>query len=133
MEYVGPCYNYKNWMSIVQYRRSMHMYALSANYLQWKENDQSKRLAVYIDGKQKETGNMEDFINSKHPRSTNKRPYYIFEACEGNHVFVSVIKSISLGEELLIDYKLNHIYTKKFSIMGLVSTIYVKFKLITSN
>ena len=46
VRYVGPCYNYKNWMRIVQYKKSMHRYALSANYLQWKENDQSKRLAV---------------------------------------------------------------------------------------
>ena len=111
----------------------MCRYALSANYLQWKENDQSKRLFVYIDGRPKEIGNIVGFINSMHPGSTNKRPSCIFEVGEGNHVFVCVIKWISLGEELLIDYNLSHIYTKKVTIMGLVSTIYVKFKLINSN
>ena len=91
----------------------MHRYALSANYLQCKVNDKSKRLIVYIDGRPKETGNIAGFINSMHLGSTNKRPNFIFEVREGNHVFVCAIKSISLGEELLIDYNLNHIDTKK--------------------
>ena len=111
----------------------MCRYALSTNYLQWKENDQSKRLVVYIDGRPKEIGNIVGFINSTCSRSTNKQPNCIFEACEGNRVFVCAIKSISLGENLLIDYNLNRINTKKVNIMGLVSTIYVIFKLITSN
>ena len=45
--------------------------------------------------------------------STNKLMNCIFEAREGNHVFVCVIKSISTGEELLIDYNLNCVDTKK--------------------
>ena len=111
----------------------MCRYALSTNYLQWKENDHSKRLDVYIDGRPKEIGNIANFINSTCPRSTNKKLNCIFKAREGNHAFVCAMKSISLGEEFLIDYNLNHIDTKKVTIMGLVSTIYVKFKLNTSN
>ena len=88
---------------------------------------------MHIDGRPKEIWKIVGFINSTCPGSTNKWPNCIFEACEGNHVFVCAIKSISLGEELLIDYNLNHIDTKKVTIMGLVSTIYVKCKLITSN
>ena len=72
MEYVGPCYNCNNWMWIVQYIKSMHRYALSTNYLQWKENYQSKRLVVYIDGRPKAIGNIVGFINSTHLGSTNK-------------------------------------------------------------
>lgn len=53
MEYVGPCYNFKNWMCIVQYNKSMCRYALLVNYIQCKENDQSKRLSMYIDGRPK--------------------------------------------------------------------------------
>ena len=98
-----------------------------------KENYQSKRLVVYIDGRIKVIGNIVGFINSTCPGSTNKWPNCIFEAHEGNHVFVCAIKSISLAKESLLDYNLNHIDTNKVTIMGLVSTIYVKFKLITSN
>ena len=79
-------------MQIVQNKKSTRRYALLANYLQWKENDQSKRLVVYIDGRPKATGNIAGFINSMCPGSTNKRHNSIFEACEGNHVFVCAIK-----------------------------------------
>ncbi len=64
MEYVGPCYNYNNWMWIVQYKKSMHRYAFSPNYIQCKENDQSKRPTMYIDGRPKAIGNITGFINS---------------------------------------------------------------------
>ena len=50
----------------------MHKYALSTNYLQWKENDQSKRLVVHIDEWPKATWNIASFINSMHLGSTNK-------------------------------------------------------------
>ena len=111
----------------------MCRYELSENYLQWEENDQSKRLAMWIDGRPKETGNIVGFINSMHPGLTNKWCNCIFKTHEGNHVFVCAKKSLILGEELLIDYDLNHIDKNNVSIMGFVSTIYVIFKLITSN
>lgn len=62
--------------------------------------------------------------------STNKRTNFIFEARKGNCVFVCVIKSISVGEKLLIDYDLNHVDTKKITIRESVS---ITFKLIASN
>jgi hypothetical protein len=43
--------------------------------------------------------------------TTNKNPNWIFEGHEGNCVFVCAIKSIVVGEELLIDYNLNRIDT----------------------
>ena len=79
---------------------------------------------MYIDGRPKATGNIASFINSTRPSSTSKQPNCIFEASEGNEVFVCAIKSISAGEELLIDYHLNRIDTKKVTIMRVVSTIY---------
>ena len=63
------------------------------------------------------------FINSTRPGSTIKQPNCIFEAHEGNCVFICVIKSIRAGEELLIDYNLNRIDTNKATIMGVVHTI----------
>lgn len=45
--------------------------------------------------------------------STKKQPNCIFEVREGNHIFVCAIKSIRGGEEISIDYNLNHIDTKK--------------------
>ena len=102
----------------------MRRYALSTNYIEWKENDQSKKIAMYIDGRPKATGNIVGFINSTRPSSTSKQPNCIFEAHEGNEVFVCAIKSISAREEPLIDYHLNYIDTNKVTSMRVVSTIY---------
>ena len=111
MEYVGPCYNYKDWMRLVQYTRSMRRYRLSANYLEFKNNNQSKGVSMYIDGRPKASGNIVGFINNTQPGSTNKEPNFIFEGREGNRVFIYAIKSIASGEELLISYNLNRIDT----------------------
>jgi hypothetical protein len=119
MEYVGPCYNYRDWMWLVQYTCSMRRYRVSANYLQLKDNNQNKGASMYIDGRPKASGNIAGFINSTQPRSTNKQPNCIFEGREGNHVFVCAIKSIVAGEELLINYNLNRIDTNVVT-MGVV-------------
>ena len=97
MEYVGPSYNYKYWMQMFQYTQSMHWYGLSASFLQLKDKDQNRGATLYIDGRPKLTGNIARFINSKQPRSTLKKPNYIFEGLEGNCVFVCAIKSIVTG------------------------------------
>ena len=80
-------------------------------------------MAIYIDGRPKATGNIAGFINSTRTRSTIKQPNCIFEAREGNRVFICAIKSIRAGEELLIDYNLNRIDTNEATIMGVVHTI----------
>lgn len=41
--------------------------------------------------------------------TTTKQPNCIFEAHEGNRIFVCASKTIVIGEELLIDYNLNQI------------------------
>ena len=104
MDYVGPCYNYSDWMHIVQYTQSMHRYGLSTNYIQLKDKAQNKGATLYMDGRPKTTGNITGFINSTQSGSTLKQPNCIFESREGNRVFVCVIKSIVAGEELLINY-----------------------------
>ena len=71
-------------------------------------------------GDQKATGNIAGFINSTWPSLTSKQPNFIFEVREGNEVFVCAIKSISVGEEMLIDYHLNCIDTNKVTIMRVV-------------
>ena len=78
---------------------------------------------MYIDGRPKAVGNIARFINSTRPGSTNKQPNCIFEAREGNRVFVCAIKSITAGEELLIDYNLNRLVTNTIT-MGVVRTMY---------
>jgi hypothetical protein len=40
-------------------------------------------------------------------KTTRKPPNCIFEGCEGNWVVVCAIKTIAIGEELLINYDLN--------------------------
>ena len=81
----------------------MRRYGLPANYIQLKDKAQNKGATMYMDGRPKTTSNIAGFINSTQSGSTLKKPNCIFELCEGN----CVIKSINVGEELLINYKLN--------------------------
>ena len=53
MEYVGPSYNYSDWMRLVQYTRSMRRYGLLANYIQLKDKAQNKGATLYMDGQKK--------------------------------------------------------------------------------
>jgi hypothetical protein len=64
MDYVRPCYNYNNWMQLVQYMRSIQRYALAANYIQLINKDKNKGANVYIDGRPKASGNIAGFINN---------------------------------------------------------------------
>ena len=105
----------------------MHRYGLSANYLQLKEKDPNKGATLYINRRPKITGNIAGFINSTQPRSTLKQPNCIFEACEGNYVFVCDIKSIVVGEELLIYCNLNRVDTNTVSMDVVHPTIYPTF------
>jgi hypothetical protein len=109
MEYVGSLYKYNHWLMLVRYTQSMRRYGVSANYIQLLDNNQNKGATMYIDGRPKATGNIVGFINSTRSVATTKKSNFIFEACEGNRIFVCAIKTIVLGEELLIDYKLNRI------------------------
>ena len=117
MEYVGPSYNYNDWMCLVQYTWSMCRYGLSANYIQLKDKDQNKGSKLYIDGMPKITGNIARFINSTQPGSTLKQPNCIFESREVKRVFVCAIKSIVAAEELLINYNLNRVGTNMVSMV----------------
>ena len=64
---------------------------------------------MYIDGIQKASENVAGFINSTQPVTTTKQPNCEFEGREEHRIFVCAIKTILLGEELLIDYNLNRI------------------------
>ena len=88
MEYVGPYYNYIDWMCLVKYTRSMRRYGLLANYIQLKDKAQNKGATMYMEKRQKTTSNIAGFINSTQPGSTLKQPNCIFEVREGNRVFV---------------------------------------------
>ena len=92
MEYVGPSYNYSDWMRLVQYTWSMRRYGLSTNYIQMKDKAQNKGATLYMDGRPKTNGNIVGFINSTQPGSTLKKPNCIFESHEGNYVFECAIK-----------------------------------------
>jgi len=67
---------------------------VAANYIQLKDDVQSKGATMYIDGRPKAAGNIVGFINSTWPVTTNKKPNFIFEAHEGNFVFLCSIKSM---------------------------------------
>ena len=100
----------------------MWTYKVETNYCQIMDNGLNKGETMYIDGNPKALGKIIGFINNTRPGSTHKLPNFLFEGCEGNHVFVCATKSIAVGEELLIDYGLNRIYAG-VSIMG-VSFLY---------
>ena len=78
---------------------------------------------MYMDERPKTTSNIAGFINNTQPRSTLKKPNYIFESHDGNRVFVCAIKSIAAGEELLINYNLNCVDTKMVSMVVVHPTI----------
>ena len=107
MEYVGPLYKYNHCLMLVRYTQCIWRYGVAANYIQLLDNNQNKGATMYIDGRPKATGNIAGFINSTRPVATTKKPNCIFEACEGNHIFVCETKTIVPGEELLINYNLN--------------------------
>jgi hypothetical protein len=64
---------------------SMRRYAVTANYIQLKDNNHNKGVTMYIDGRPKASGNIAGLINSTRPRTTRKKPNCIFEGREGNH------------------------------------------------
>jgi hypothetical protein len=64
MDFVGPCYNYNDWMWLVGYMQSMRRYALATNYIQLINKDKSKGMTIYIDGRPKASGNIAGFINN---------------------------------------------------------------------
>ena len=105
----------------------MRRYGLSTNYLQLQAKDQNKGATLYIDGRPKITENIVGFINNTQPGSTLKQPNYIFEGREANHVFVCDIKSIDVGEEVLINYNLNRVDTHTVTMDVVHSTIYPTF------
>ena len=80
-----------------------------------------------MDRRPKTTGNIAGFINSTQPGSTLKQPNCIFESREGNRVFVCAIKSIVVGEELLINYNLNCVDTNTITMVVVHPTIYPTF------
>ena len=82
---------------------------------------------MYMDGRPTTTGNIAGFINSTQLGSTLKQPNCIFESREGNYVFICNIKSIAIGEELLINYNLNHVDTNTFSMVVVHPTMYPTF------
>ena len=88
----------------------MQTYGVAANYCELLDNSMNKGAIVYIDGRPKALGNIVGFINSTRPGSTHKLLNFLFEGCEGNHVFVCATKTIAAGEEFLIDYGLNQTY-----------------------
>ena len=82
---------------------------------------------MHIYRRPKSTGNIVGFINNTQLGSTLKQPNCIFEGSEGNHVFVCAIKSIVVGEELLINENLNQVDTNTTTMEVVHPTIYPTF------
>ena len=101
----------------------MSRYGLSVRYIQLKDKAKNKGARMYMGGRPKTTGNIARFINSTQPGSTLKQPNCIFESREGNCVFVCAIKSIVVGEELLINYNLNRVDINTVSMVVVQQTI----------
>ena len=106
MEYVKPLYRYNKWLILVQYTGSMRRYGVVANYIQLAEHNKNKGATMYIDGRQKASGNVVGFINSTRSVTTTKKLNCEFEGHEEHCIFVCATKTILPGEELLINYNL---------------------------
>lgn len=48
IEYVKPCYNYNDWMQLVQYMWGMQRYRVAANYIYLRVNDKNKVASIFI-------------------------------------------------------------------------------------
>ena len=88
MEYVRPLYRYNNWLILVQYTRSMRRYRVSANYIKLEEHNKNRGVTMYIDGRQKASGNTVGFVNSTWPVTGTKKLNCEFEGCEEHRIFV---------------------------------------------
>jgi hypothetical protein len=64
MDYVGPYYDYSDWMRLVWYMQNMKRYALTANYIQLINNDKNKGVNIYIYGRPQASNNIAGFINN---------------------------------------------------------------------
>ena len=124
MEYVGSEYKYNDWLLLVWYTWSMHRYIVALNYIQLLENNMNKGATMYIDGRPKASRNITWFINSTWTGTTHKLPNCIFEGHEGKCVFICAIKSIVVGEGLLIDYNLNQIDGGNYLIQHLTQPLF---------
>ena len=47
MEYVGPRYNYGNWIRLVQYMPSTRRYVVSTNYIELEETNKKKGETIF--------------------------------------------------------------------------------------
>jgi hypothetical protein len=126
MDYVRLCYNYNDWMRLVQYIRSMQRYSLTTNYIQLINKDKNKGGTIYIDGRPKDFTNIAGFINSTRSGTANKQTNCIFEGREENQVVLCAIKKIAPREELLVDYHLNRIETLTNSVQVLMQHLFKK-------
>ena len=88
---------------------SMPRYALAENYIQLKVNNKNKGETMHIDGRPKASRNTVGLIKSKRPGTTRKDLNCIFEEREGNRIFVCAVKTLTVGEELLVNYNLNRV------------------------
>jgi hypothetical protein len=111
--------------------RSMQRYAIAANYIQLINKDKNKGVNIYIDGRPKDSDNITGFINNTRPGTQNKQSNCIYEGHEENRVVLCVIKKISPGEELLVDYHLNRIETYTNSVWVLMPHLFKKPLLIS--
>jgi hypothetical protein len=64
MDYVGPCYDYSDWMWLVPVHAKYAEICTPANYIQLINNDKNKGETIYIDGRPKAFDNITGFINT---------------------------------------------------------------------
>jgi hypothetical protein len=107
---------------------SMRRYALTANYIQLKDNNRHKGATMCIDGRPKALENIAGIINSTRPGTKRKEPNCIFEEHEGNRIFVCVVKTITTCKEMMVDYNLNRVDPGTSSFSTVQNPLYPKLK-----
>ena len=116
MSYCGPMYTWSAWHRLVRYVRSMTTYGLCANSVSLGEQNMTRAYGqrIYIDGRPYTQGNIAGFINSS--RGRDHYTNCVFVECRNSHIhehmtedvpmyiLVSAIRSLRVGDELLINY-----------------------------
>jgi hypothetical protein len=126
--YCGPLYSQSDYLNIVKYKHKISMYNMCMNGYDYRNFN--KKNLLYIDGHPQTHGNIAGFINSC--KSSLFSAHFFFEEHSNDKEFfmkrkafrfvvVHAIHSLSLGNELLINYNFHRPPTthKKCLALGL--------------
>jgi hypothetical protein len=128
MPFFGPLYSCSNYLNIVKYKHRISMYSMCMNG--YPSRNFNRKNLLHIDGRPRTHGNIVGFINSctaslfstncSFEEHSNDKEFFMKRKASIFFV-VHAIHSLSLGEELLINYNFHRppITHQKHLVLGL--------------